>query len=90
MQTRRNESAEFPPGGWEVLAMLVMRSRTRPDEAYLIALKRAHEALADMLQVTGMALPDAPRAVKLRRVIGTQMGQLVGTVRAALKVIEES
>jgi hypothetical protein len=70
--------------------MLVRRSRTRPDEAYLIALKRAHEALADMLQVTGMALPDAQRAVKLRRVIGTQMGQLVGTVRAALKVIEES
>jgi hypothetical protein len=29
--------------------MVVMRSRTRPDEAYLIALKRAHEALADML-----------------------------------------
>jgi hypothetical protein len=53
-------------------------------------LKRAHEALADMLQVTGIALPDAQRAVKLRRVIGTQMGQLVGTVRAALKVIEES
>jgi hypothetical protein len=70
--------------------MLVRRSRTRPDEAYLIALKRAHEALADMLQVTGMALHDAQRAVKLRRVIGTQMGQLVGTVRAALKVIEES
>jgi len=70
--------------------MFVRRSRTRPDEAYLIALKRAHEALADMLQVTGRALPDAQRAAKLRRVIGTQMGQLVGTVRAALKVIEES
>jgi hypothetical protein len=57
------------------------------DDTYHHALRQAHESMADMVLVTGMALDNHDRAARLRGTLGVQLHQLVATLHEALQVI---